>query len=149
MSLLTLISQQTQLQELCIGVDGFETKWPSTAAAYTALTASSSLQRLELLVRIPESAFKAAFAAPLELRQFTALTFTPGENSCKEEGSGFMGGLTAADIQRLVSCCPSLQYLKFNGTPSNCLLEDELYRPLAQLSQLTYLELTGLVSRGP
>jgi hypothetical protein len=119
--LLQLLSRCTALRELNLSTKAAD--WSQQQLAqYSALTASSNLQKLRIQIdSIPSAAWAHVSAAGRklpQLRSFCAADFS----SCR-----------SADITRLVSCCPALK----NLSPQTA--ADASLSPLQSLSALAHL----------
>jgi hypothetical protein len=94
-----------QLRSLnLIGSDEFF--WPAAGPAYNALTASSGLVSLVLMGRFPEGILPHVFPAQCRLPHLTYLRFG---NGLDFQGAVPQPVWNAADLSRLVSCCPNLR----------------------------------------
>jgi hypothetical protein len=121
--LLQLLAQLTALRDLSLS--SIEGDWPQQQLAqYSALTASSNLQELRMYdCDIPGAAWLHVLPAGRKLPQLRLF-------SRWEYGRAACG---AADIARLISCCPAVEDLNF--TPA----ADASLAPLQSLSALTRL----------
>jgi len=107
-ALLAAIGQQLQLTRLKLR-PGSVWSTPS-AAAFSALTASSHLQHLELLwCEFPVGAWQQSFPPNRSLPQLTHLWLDAGERE------GGAQQLSPANVQAMVSCCPSLTFLRLGS----------------------------------
>jgi len=118
----------------CVG--GMRSKRPRTGSApsYSALSASSRLQRLKLpWFPLPPSAWQHAFAAGRKLLQLQDLTI-----------AGISSEVTSPvdDMAGLVSCCPNLQRLNLDASVYHWGLRGRQLEPLKALTHLTELTVT-------
>jgi hypothetical protein len=130
--LLQLLARLPVLQELVLGdVDG---DWPQQLSLYSALTASSSLQVLNINgCDIHHAAWQHVFPAGRKLQHLHTLTTY---ECCTEEDPSFH----CADFPHIIRCCPGLKSLD-HGPTTDAQLES-----LGALTTLTRLEL-GPVSQ--
>lgn len=102
-----------QLTHLGFHFGAPEDSSPPTTA-FSALTASSRLQCLELslaYLQLPAAAWEQMFPVGKQLAQMQALHI-----SCICDLFGFLAAIaTAPEATRLVSCCPNLQRLNMQG----------------------------------
>lgn len=130
-SLLSVLGQQLQLEQMQLS--GVQCEWPTTAAAYTALTASSRRQKLDLrLDGVPAGIWQAVFQPQQQLPHLRDLVLGSWD---AEDGNGLVQNptvtaLSSTDVSRLVGCCPAVEYLNIQLQPNV---------QLAVLSQLTAL----------
>jgi hypothetical protein len=104
----------------------------SSAAAYSALTASSKLRHLNIgFCTLPAGAWQHMFPAGRQLPQLQVLDIRVS-TSCM-----MARAFSAAEGSRLVSCCPGLQSLTMAGLQRSA----ELLAPLQGLSGLQALNL--------
>lgn len=88
---------------------------PISAAAYTALAPSSKLQYLDISANdFVQGMWQEFFKQGRQLRELQVLNIARANFKSAYEDSDLL--LTAADAQRLVSCCPNLQCLSAYGT---------------------------------
>ena len=132
-----LLSHLAQLQQLTHLRWSFSAPDLPAPAAYSALTASSKLQHLDVRVSwLPADAWQHIFPAGRELPNLQVLdvgyTYHPGPGWHRAPVPA-----AAPEVSRLVSCCPGLQSLRAAGLRHN----RALLAPLAGLSGLTQLEL--------
>ena len=129
--LLSVLGRQVQLQQLEL-LD-LLCEWPA-ASAFTALAASSRLQKLYLLLAdLPAGVWQAVFNRQQQLPQLQF--FRSGRFGDEEYDNGPVKypaetDFSSADLSRLVDCCPGLQSVK---------LDIQADVQLAVLSQLTAL----------
>jgi hypothetical protein len=103
------------------------------AAAYSALTASSKLQHLDISRSTwPPDAWKHVFPTGRMRPHLRSLDISWATEECSSKHA------FPPDGSRLVSCCPGLQSLDMQGLQHNA----ELLAPLQGLSALTTLRLT-------
>lgn len=108
------------------------------AAAYTALTASSTLQHLHVAgYRLPPGVWQHVLPAGRQLPQLRVLR---AEECCTQFP------WTHADTTRLVSCCPNLQDLSMRER--RVPMAADALHPLSSLRQLTALEAGELDDAG-
>jgi len=128
-ALLAAIGEQPQLKrlELC-----FDNIWrPPTAAAYSALTASSHLQQFKLRnFDFPDCAWQQMFLPARCLPELRHLHLDA------EDSGGGRRQWSPADMQAMVSCCPALASLRFGRQ-----LAVSTAAPLQQLTDLTQLSM--------
>lgn len=99
-SILFHIAQLPALLQLDISLED----WPAAGPAYAALTASSSLECLELsYASLPAGVWPHVFPAARKLLHLTRIKFH-GEYGIQDVPSA----MEAADIVHLVRCCPNL-----------------------------------------
>jgi len=104
-ALLAAVGQQAQLTRLELLLYG-RTWRPPSAAAYSALTASSHLQQLEIQgCELPACAWQQMFPPGRCLPELRRLWLQA------EYNRGTRQQLSPADMQAMVSCCPALAYL--------------------------------------
>jgi len=127
--LLAAIGQQPQLKGLQLS---FRRIWrPPSAAAFSALTASSHLQHLKLAgLELPAYAWQQMF---LPGRCLPALRFLWWQS--EDNGAGSQQ-LSPAGMQAMVSCCPALASLDLGSQ-----LAVSSIAPLRQLTSLTHLSM--------
>jgi len=107
-AMLAGIGQQQGL--LRLNIHGFHCWSSPSAAAYSALTASSQLQHLELLSdELPAGAWQQMFQPARRLPELRYLGFEGGDTTPWQHPAQRLG---AADMQAMVSCCPALETLK-------------------------------------
>jgi hypothetical protein len=88
--------------------------WPAAGAAYVALTVNSNLVELTVVGRIPEGALQHVFPAQHRLPHLTHLQFNGFQSIHVPEGEVVVVPppvWIAADLLRLVCCCPNLRLL--------------------------------------
>jgi hypothetical protein len=136
-----LLSQLQHLQQLthltlaCSLVTVDEDNPP--AAAYSALTASSTLQRLDVCgCTMPVGVWQHIFPAGRQLPRLQSLNVSSVRQPDGDQSA-------APDGDRLVGCCPGLQDLEMRFLPCNA----QQLAPLSRLSGLTALILC--LSDGP
>lgn len=130
-SLLAVIAKQVQLRTLQL--HQVDCAWPAAAAAFTTLTASSSLQELKLLLDgLPAGTLQAMLRPQQQLVHLRSLTFNIW---CKDETGSDAPSVSSADVVRLASCCPGLQELTLT------LQRDVQLTVLSQLTGLSNLTL--------
>jgi hypothetical protein len=104
-----------QLQQLtCLEVatdSAVSVFWPVVGPAYSALTASSKLLRLEVCANLPAGVWSHVFPATHSLPHLTHLRLCGGTVSHFWVGFGPPFG--PADLRSLVACCPSLCDIDF------------------------------------
>jgi len=132
-ALLAGLATQQQLTRLTVS----HHHWWSTpsAAAYSALTASSSLQKLELVnCEVPIDAWQQMFQPTRPLPHLQSLVAPLTVMPPEAEGR-IVRELSRADLRAMVSCCPALETLvlesHFNISTAT---------PLQQLTALTCLD---------
>jgi hypothetical protein len=126
--LLTLVQQMHQLTHLNLS-SSFKCGYPDPpATAYSALTASSKLQHLDISgCTVPAGVWQQLFSPTKQLPHLLALHI-----------SGVRSGSAAApDGSLLTSCCPGLQLLDLRDMQYSA----EQLAPLAELSGLHELQL--------
>jgi len=128
-ALLAVIGQQPQLirLELC----PCSSWYPPPAAAFSALTASSCLQHLELTnCQLPPCAWQQLFPPRRRLPElcYLGICFVISEEPAQQ--------LSPADVQVMVSCCPALAHLYLGSR-----LPVSTAAPLQQLTGLTTLSI--------
>lgn len=134
-TLLAAVDEMLQLTRLQLRVDWFFT--PS-AAAYTALTASSHLHDLWLSIHpVPLDAWQYMFAHDKSLQYLAHLSYMK-RLSHWQGSSACLTALAPPDLAAMVSCCPNLCDCRLKAVPlqpSACLA------PLQQLTRLTRLSI--------
>jgi hypothetical protein len=130
--LLQLLVRLTALRELSLEQIGGS--WPQQASAYSALTASSSLQQLWVnACQLQGAVWAHVFPVGRQLPQLHVL-------SAWLNGGSDRASFGSADITRLVSCCPGVEDLRID------LCADASLAPLQSLTALTSLNIVGPVS---
>jgi hypothetical protein len=129
--LLSHLQKMQQLTYLDLGSEGASHQEPSVpVAAYSALTASSKLQHLDIsCCMLPADAWQHIFPAGRQLPHLQTLII----NQVRHPS----GAAVAPEVSRLISCCPGLQtllmaYMQYSS---------ELLAPLVGLSSLSELSL--------
>lgn len=134
-ALLGCVERLTQLQQLCIETHsepharrprGVCVTWPAASPAYSALTASSALQELDVGYNsFPEGAWQHMFPPRRALRALQRFGSSGGSRT----------PTSLADVNRIASCCPGLEHIALYVGPGVQLTV------LMQLSSLTELHL--------
>ena len=105
-----LFSGLSRLQHLAkIGLTGGEEfVWPPAGPAYSVLTTNSMLYSLDVVGTLPEGSLSYVFPAECRLPHLTYLRF--GRALTLQDADLIAPSLvwSAADLSRLVSCCPNL-----------------------------------------
>jgi len=135
-ALLCELQQLTQLTHLHLSNSlKFQACVPS-AAAYSALTASSALQYLNLReCSLPDGVWEHIFSADRSLPSLQALDLAYVCDDAR---------LKTCDVTRLVSCCPGLQQLDIAGTKQPA----EQLEPLRELHSLQGLVVSAVDDTG-
>jgi hypothetical protein len=108
--LLSHLQSLQQLRHLDLGYSKWEGSPP--AAAFSALTASSKLQHLDIRrCKLPAGLWQHVFPAGKQLPHLTSLDISRIAHA-DAGGTGIIPGLEGS---RLVSCCPSLESLNVVG----------------------------------
>jgi len=132
-ALLAAVGQQHELTKLQIKC--YRPWHTPSAAAYSALTASSRLQHLELAnCNLPAAAWQQMFPSTRRLPELQYISLNKGSVSLSVGPKEFLQ-LCRSDMQAMVSCCPglvSLALCRGLGASSVALL-----RQLTGLKQLT------------
>jgi len=131
----SLLGRLQQLQNLQLM--NLEYEWPVTAAAYSSLTASSHLQRLELDIEtLPAGIWPHVFSPDRQLPALhDVVMYWPGWDEPNPPPVAAPG---TADISCLASCCPGLCSISIPLQP------DTQLAALAKGSALTSLSVSGL-----
>jgi hypothetical protein len=138
--LLQLLARLPALRSLCLqGIDG---EWPQQLSLYSALTASSNLQSLEIGgCDIQNAAWAHVFLSGRQLPHLDSILIEPGELT-----RGAAPGepvpcrphlLSSAAFAALCGCCPGLVSLDIK------VVGDAALAPLQPLTALTNLALFG------
>jgi len=128
---LAAVGQQAQLTRLQLCAHS-SSRAPS-AAAYSALTASSCLQLLSLAsCQLPVGAWQHMFPPKKCLPELRALWWQSEDNGAERTL------LSPADMQAMVSCCPALSDLGLGSQ-----LAVSTAAPLQQLTGLTHLSISA------
>jgi len=124
-----------------------EYEWPAATAAYSSLTVSSHLHRLELSIdNLPPGIWPYVFPPDRQLPALQELTLTSFEDG-EEDEDDEPGPLPPAaagtdDISCVIRCCPGLHRIIISVQPDTHLAD------LATASGLTCLWVTGLHAEG-
>jgi hypothetical protein len=130
MQLLAHLQIMQQLTHLDLGSTSLLGPEPSpTAQAYSALTASSQLQHLEISEKLPLGVWQHMFPAGRQLPHLKVLDISHVRHPT--------GAAPAPEGSRLVTCCPGLHALYMWGLQYST----ELLAPLTGLSSLSKLML--------
>jgi hypothetical protein len=128
-SLFSCIGQLQRLQDLYLAPD----VWPPAGAAYSALTASSSLKRLAITHRtLPSGVWQYAFPATRNMMHLTHLYF---DNQTEWDGLDAPSTWGALDLSRVISCCPKLRHIQ-----GMCLQHGHYVSELHKLKSLVALD---------
>jgi len=135
----SLLGHLQQLQSLHL--IGLKYDWPVAAAAYSSLTASSHLQRLELTVdNLPPGIWPHVFPPDRQLPALQELYLDWFDDVKPHPPPPAV--LYTDDINRLASCCPGLHRISIEVQP------DAQLSALAKASGLTRLSVSGLHAEG-
>ena len=139
-ALLAAFSHYLHLQQLHL-LD-VQCVWPTAAAAFMALTASSRLERLAVeLNGVPAGIWQAVFRPQQQqlphLHTFFARSgaYQEAGVAARRQGAAAMS-FSHADVSRLVGCCPGLERLDLHLQP------DVQLSALSQLTALTALDIS-------
>jgi hypothetical protein len=83
--------------------------WPAAAPAYSALTANNSLFSLDVGGNLPQGSLSYLFPAECRLSHLTYLRFGNAMDLDDDDLIAPPPIWSAADLSRLVSCCPNLR----------------------------------------
>jgi hypothetical protein len=111
--LLTGVARQQHMTRLDITCSE-HFAWPAVGPAYAALTANITLVELTVVGMVPEGALQHVFPAQHQLPHLTHLQFDDFQSIHVHEGEVVLVPppvWIAADLLRLVCCCPNLRLL--------------------------------------
>ena len=133
--LLSVLGRQLQLQDL--ELSRLQCDWPAAASAFTAITASSRLQGLTLVMDgLPAGIWQAVFNRQQQLPQLQSVMVGPGGSHFADLQGPAATDFSQEDISMLVDCCPGLQRLDVDLQPGGVQLS-----ALSQLTALTALSI--------
>ena len=107
-SFLSCVARLQHLTRLELEVGSTGSDWPTVGHAYSALTASSKLAQLDIVVTgLPMGIWPYVFSGAHKLPHLTYLDLRDSDYD-DADAFAFSPRWGAADLASLVSCCPSL-----------------------------------------